>query len=214
MKKPPNRPGFTHVQMHPSPNVMRLWNKKAARTSSAQLHIVIGVLTGAFGMHYDHCNPLSRITAGFLSRAGAETPLNFREKIRVFPRTILENFSGVDTQTAVLVSTAEVWISAPDTQTPVFLGFLGIHSFDWEGKKYTPEVCSALKTQVPQQAKKRFGVYQKACFQWKKKENTYTPKSLQGVCMGPLRTVLVYRFWPPIGMEVPALHVNKNAQRD
>ena len=67
-------------------------------------------------------------TAGFLSRAGAETPLNFREKFRVFPRTILENFSGVDTQTAVLVSTAEVWISAPDTQTPIFLGFLGIHS--------------------------------------------------------------------------------------
>ena len=33
----------------------------------------------------------------------------------------------MDTQTAVLVSTAEVWISAPDTQTPVFLGFLGIH---------------------------------------------------------------------------------------
>ena len=69
-----------------------------------------------------------RITAGFLSRAGAETPLNFREKFRVFPRKILENFSGVDTQIAVLVSTAEVWISAPDTQTPIFLGFLGIHS--------------------------------------------------------------------------------------
>ena len=68
------------------------------------------------------------ITAGCLSRAGAETPLNFLEKFRVFPRMILENFSGVDTQTAVLVSTAEVWISAPDTQTPIFLGFLGIHS--------------------------------------------------------------------------------------
>ena len=68
------------------------------------------------------------ITAGFLSRAGAETPLNFREKFRVFPRTILESFSGVDTQTAVLVSAAEVWISAPDTQTPIFVGFLGIHS--------------------------------------------------------------------------------------
>ena len=44
------------------------------------------------------------VTAGFLSRAGAETPLNFGEKFRVFPRTILENFSGVDTQTAVLSS--------------------------------------------------------------------------------------------------------------
>ena len=63
-------------------------------------------------------------------RAGAETPLNIREKfgIRVSPRTILKIFSAVDTQTAVLVSTAEVWISAPDTQTPIFLVFLGIHS--------------------------------------------------------------------------------------
>ena len=70
----------------------------------------------------------SLVTAGFLYRAGAETPLNFREKFRVSPRTILKHFSAVDTQTAVLVSTAEVWISAPDTQTPIFLGFLGIHS--------------------------------------------------------------------------------------
>ena len=30
----------------------------------------------------------------------------------------------MDTQTAFLVSTAEVWISEPDTQTPIFLGFL------------------------------------------------------------------------------------------
>ena len=65
------------------------------------------------------------LTAGFLYRAGAETTLNFREKLRVSPRTILENFSAVDTQTAVLGSTAEVWISAPDAQTPSFLGFLG-----------------------------------------------------------------------------------------
>ena len=66
-----------------------------------------------------------RITAGFLCRAGAETPLNFREKFRVSPRTILNIFSAVDTQTAVLVSTAEVWISAPDPQTPILLGFSG-----------------------------------------------------------------------------------------
>ena len=71
---------------------------------------------------------VAKLTARLLYRAGAETPLNFGERFRVFPRTILENFSGVDTQTAVLVSTAEVWISAPDTQTPIFLGFLGIHS--------------------------------------------------------------------------------------
>ena len=58
-----------------------------------------------------------------MPRAGAETPLNFREKFRASPRTILKIFSAVDTQTVVLVSTAEVWISAPDTQTPIFLVF-------------------------------------------------------------------------------------------
>ena len=45
--------------------------------------------------------------------------------------------------------------------------------------------------------KNRFGVYPKPGFQGKKKENTYTPKRLQGVRGGPLRAVLVYRFWPP-----------------
>ena len=67
------------------------------------------------------------VTAGFVCRAGAEAPLNFRKKIRAFPGTILENnyFSAVDTQTAVLVSTAEVWISAPDTQTPILSWFSG-----------------------------------------------------------------------------------------
>ena len=63
-----------------------------------------------------------------------------------------------------------------------------------EGNKYTPKVFSALKTQVSRQAKKRFGVYPKPCSQEKKKENAYTLKSLQGVCGGPLRTVLLYRF--------------------
>ena len=43
-------------------------------------------------------------------------------------------------------------------------------------KKYTPKVFSALKTQVPQQAEKGFCVHQKACFQGKRMENTYTPK--------------------------------------
>ena len=38
-------------------------------------------------------------------RYWASKPLDFREKFRVFPRTILEIFSGVDTQPAVLVST-------------------------------------------------------------------------------------------------------------
>ena len=92
-----------------------------------------------------HDAKMQKITAEFLYRAGAETP-KLSRKIPSFPRTILENFSGVDTQTAVLVSTAEVWISAPDTQTPIFLGFLGIHSWLWffcrETKSfgYFPEV--------------------------------------------------------------------------
>ena len=51
-------------------------------------------------------------------------------------------------------------------------------------KKCTPKVFSGLKTQVPQQAKKRFGVYHKACFQGKKKENTYTRQSASQVFVG------------------------------
>ena len=58
-------------------------------------------------------------------------------------------------------------------------------------KVHAKGVFSSEKIQVPQQAKKRFGVYQKACFQGQKKENTYTPKSLQGVCGEPLRAILV-----------------------
>ena len=68
---------------------------------------------------------LTPLMAGFLYRAGAETPLNFRENFRVFPRTLLENFSAVDTRTAVLVPTAEVWISAPDTPNTNFSWFSG-----------------------------------------------------------------------------------------
>ena len=71
-----------------------------------------------------------------------------------------------------------------------FTGFL-------EGKKYTPKVFSALKLKCLNRQEKRFGVYQKASFQGKEKENTYTPKSLQGVCGERFRAVLVYRFRPP-----------------
>ena len=70
----------------------------------------------------------AKIAAGFLYRAGAETPPKLARKIPFFPRTILEIFSAVDTRTAVWASTPEVWISAPDPQTPIFLGFWGIHS--------------------------------------------------------------------------------------
>ena len=66
-----------------------------------------------------------RITAGFLYRAGAETPLYFREKFRISPRTILKHFSAVGTQTGVLVSAAEVWIGYPNTY---FSFFLGMHT--------------------------------------------------------------------------------------
>ena len=67
--------------------------------------------------------------------------------------------------------------------------------------------CPSDKTRVCQEQgfrhpdstgkKKRFGVYQKACFQGKKKDNTHAPKSLQGVCGGP------YRFWPPTQVPTP-----------
>ena len=84
------------------------------------------------------------------------------------------------------------------------LVFLGLSSFGMHArcnvrrkKKYTPKVFSALKTHVPQRAKKRFGCLPKSLFSREKKEKTYTPKSLPGVGVGPLRTVLVYRFWPP-----------------
>ena len=41
---------------------------------------------------------------------------------RSFPSFSENDFSAVDTQTAVLVSIAKVWISAPDSQTSVCLG--------------------------------------------------------------------------------------------
>ena len=42
-----------------------------------------------------------------------------------------------------------------------------------EGKKYTPKVFSALKTQVPQQAKKEVWCIPKSLFSREKKENTW-----------------------------------------
>ena len=67
------------------------------------------------------------------------------------------------------------------------------------GKKvYTKGVFSSENSKCLNRQEKRFGVYQKACFQGKKKENTYTPKSLQGVCGERFRAALVYRFRPPI----------------
>ena len=64
---------------------------------------------------FDFWGTTVRVTAGLFYRVGAETPLYIREKN--LQERLLKKFSAVDTQTAVLVSTAEVWISAPDTQT-------------------------------------------------------------------------------------------------
>ena len=71
---------------------------------------------GTFARSYS----VSKKGTGFVYRAGAQTTLNFKDKFRVSPRTILIVFSTVDTQTAVLVSTTKAWISAPDIETPIF----------------------------------------------------------------------------------------------
>ena len=70
----------------------------------------------------------------------------------------------------------------------------------FSGPKCPPrKVFSALRTQVPQQAKKEVWCVPKSLFSREKEgKYIYTPKSLPGVCAGPLRAVLVYRFWPPI----------------
>ena len=65
------------------------------------------------------------------------------------------------------------------------------------GKKVYIKGVFSSENSSASTGKKRFGVYPKACFQGKKKENTYTPKRLQGVCERTLRAALVYRFWPP-----------------
>ena len=53
------------------------------------------------------------------------------------------------------------------------------------GKKYTPKVFSALKTQEPEQAKKRLGVYQKACFQGKRRKIHIHQRAFEAVVGGP-----------------------------
>ena len=63
-------------------------------------------------------------------------------------------------------------------------------------KVYTKGVLSS-ENSSPLTGKKEVWCIPKSLFSREKKENAYTPKSLQGVCGGPLRAVLVYRFWPP-----------------
>ena len=66
-----------------------------------------------------------------------------------------------------------------------------------EGKKFLPKCFQLWKLKCLNRQKRGLVYTKKLVFKRKKKENTFTPKSLQGVCGGPLRTVLVYRFWPP-----------------
>ena len=73
------------------------------------------------------------------------------------------------------------------------------------GKKYTPKVLSAVKLTCLNRQKRGLVYTKKLVFKGKKKENTYTPKNLQGGCWGPFRAVLVHRFWPhnakfPVGV--------------
>ena len=59
----------------------------------------------------------AEVTARFLYRAGAETTPTFRENFRFSPTTI---FSAVNTQTAILVSSAQVWVSQHRIPKPPF----------------------------------------------------------------------------------------------
>ena len=63
---------------------------------------------------------------------------------------------------------------------------------------YTKGVFSSADSSASAGKEKGGLVYTKKLVLKGKKENTYTPKSLQGVCGEPLRAVLAYRFWPPI----------------
>ena len=118
-------------------------------------------------------------------------------KIPSFSQNDFENFSAVDTQTAVLVSTAEVWISAPDTQTHIFLGILGIHSWLWffcrEPKIFgyfleVPvtkiRVSAPARFQNPTVIKCQFwGLKCSCCRQGKKKEEKIKISGLSELCL-------------------------------
>ena len=78
--------------------------------------------------------------------------------------------------------------------------FLGL-----EGKVYTKGVFSCESSSAST-GRKRFFIPRSLFL--RERRNTYTPKSFSGrwcvcvcVCGGPLRTVLVCRFWPPMGFK-------------
>ena len=82
-------------------------------------------LSRCFG-HDRRCN--GRV---FIESWRGDPPLNFREKFRVSPRTILKKISLLDTQTAVLVSTAEVWISAHQIPKDQFFLVFWVYAADF-----------------------------------------------------------------------------------
>ena len=62
---------------------------------------------------------------------------------------------------------------------------------------YTKGVCGSEKSSAST-GKNEVWFIPKSLFSRETEGNAYTPKSLQGVCWGPLHAALVYRFRPPI----------------
>ena len=73
-----------------------------------------------------------------------------------------------------------------------------LQSLEIGGKKFFTKGVFSSENSSASTGKREVWCIPKSLFSREKEENTYTPKSLQGVCGGPLRAVLVYRFWPPI----------------
>ena len=82
-----------------------------------------------------------------------------------------------------------LWSREP-SRTPTKLRAIG-------GEKVYTKVVFSSENSSSSTGKREVWCIPKSLFSREKKENTYTPKRLQGVCGGPLRGVLVYRFWPP-----------------
>ena len=73
------------------------------------------------------------------------------------------------------------------------------HFFFFGGTEvYTKGAFSSENSSALKGAKKKGLVYTKKLVFKGKEGKTYPPQSLQGVCGGSLRAVLVYRFRPPI----------------
>ena len=103
---------------------------------------------------------------------------------------------GVETASCDFLRFPAVFCSFLRLQT-TYLADQGSNLQKFGGKKVFTKGVFGSENWSTSTSKKEVCVCRKACFQGKKKENTYTPKSLQGVCGGPLRAALVYIFWPP-----------------